>query len=52
MFTFANCAIRFAKTTKNGMVVGLLVSTQEQGVSKLDEKISPQHFGHLHISKL
>jgi hypothetical protein len=52
MFTFTNWAIKFANTSKNGMVVGLLVCTQEQGVSKLDEEISAQHFSRLHISKL
>jgi hypothetical protein len=34
------------------MDVGLLVYTQEQGIYKLDEGRSPQHFGHLHTSKL
>jgi len=34
------------------MVVGLLVYTQKQGIYKLDEKKSPQHYGHLHTSKL
>jgi hypothetical protein len=30
------------------MGVGLLVYTQEQKVSRLYERKSPQHFGHLH----
>jgi len=34
------------------MVVGLLDCTQEQGVFRLYEKRSSQHYGHIHISKL
>jgi hypothetical protein len=34
------------------MDIALLVYTQEQGISRLDERISPQHFCHLHTSKL
>jgi hypothetical protein len=52
IFSFTNWIIIFAKTFENNMVVGLLIYTQEQGIYRLDEEISPHHFGHLHTNKL
>jgi hypothetical protein len=47
-----NWKIEFVATSYNDLITKLLICTQEQGISRLDEKRSLQHLGHFHINKL